>query len=113
MLHDVCIWLLSDNDSQTDVILIAGLFSVDRRHLHERIPGAIRSEQEGLMNQMNYKKALEMLCRAGFSASEIDRLCRFRRKFAESEMDRAPVDRRRLEFVRWLVATGRLTDKTY
>ncbi len=63
------------------------------------------------MNQMNYKEALEMLRRAGFTASEIDRLCRFRRDYAESEMDQTPADLRRLEFVRWLVTTGRLTDQ--
>ena len=62
------------------------------------------------MNQMDYKKVFEMLYRAGFSVPEINRLYRFRRKYLESEMDRPPVDRRRLEFVRWLVATGRLTD---
>jgi hypothetical protein len=63
------------------------------------------------MNQMNYKEALELLRRAGFTAPEIDRLCRLRRDYAESEMDQAPVDQRRLEFVRWLVVTGKLTDQ--
>ncbi len=62
------------------------------------------------MNQMNFKEALEMLRRAGCSASEIDRLCRLRKERAENEMDQAPVNLRRLEFVRWLVATGKLTD---
>ncbi len=62
------------------------------------------------MNQMNFKEALEMLHRAGFTASEIERLCRLRREHAENEMDQAPADLRRLEFIRWLVATGKLTD---
>ncbi len=62
------------------------------------------------MNQMDYKQVFEMLYRAGFSVPEINRLYRFRRNYRESEMDRPLVDRRRLEFVRWLVVTGRLTD---
>lgn len=52
------------------------------------------------MNQMNYKEALETLRRAGFTAAEIDRLGRLRRDYAENEMDRAPADLHRLEFVR-------------
>ena len=63
------------------------------------------------MNQMNYKEALETLRKAGFTAPEIDRLCRLRRAYTESEMDQAPADLRRLEFVRWLVVTGKLTDQ--
>jgi hypothetical protein len=63
------------------------------------------------MDHMNYKEALEMLRKAGLKASEIDQLCRLRRDFAQNEMDQAPVDHRRLEFVRWLVATGKLTDQ--
>ncbi len=63
------------------------------------------------MNQMDYKQVFEMLHKAGFSMTEINRLFKFRRNYRESEMDRPPADRRRLEFVRWLVATGRLTDQ--
>ncbi len=63
------------------------------------------------MNQMNYKEALETLRRAGFTASEIDRLGRLRRDYAENEMDQARANLRRLEFVRWLVVTGKLTDQ--
>ncbi len=59
---------------------------------------------------MNFKEAFEMLRKAGFTTSEIDRLCRLRREHAENEMDQAPANLRRLEFVRWLVATGKLTD---
>jgi hypothetical protein len=63
------------------------------------------------MNQMNYKEALETLRKAGFTASEIDRLYRLCRDYAENEMDRAPANLHRLEFVRWLVVTGKLTDQ--
>jgi len=64
------------------------------------------------MNQMNQEAALVMLRRLGFSAQEIDRLSRLRSVYAhKSEMDQAPLDLRHLEFVRWLVVTGRLTDQ--
>ena len=62
------------------------------------------------MHQMDYKDALEMLHRAGFSPREIERLTRLRRERAGNELDRPPADLCRLEFVRWLVATGRLSD---
>ncbi len=61
------------------------------------------------MNQMDYKGALDMLRGAGFSTAEMERLARLRRAHAENELDQAPTEYRRLEFVRWLVATGRLT----
>lgn len=64
------------------------------------------------MNQMNLEQALVMLRNLGFSAQEIDRLIRFRRRYAQkSEMDQASLDLRHLEFVRWLVQTGKLTDQ--
>ena len=63
------------------------------------------------MNHINYNEALQVLRRAGLTTSEIHRLCGFCQKYTVSEMDRAPMDRRRLEFVRWLVATHRLSDQ--
>ena len=64
------------------------------------------------MNQMNHEQALVMLRRLGFSAQEIDRISRLRRVYAKrSEMDHAALDLRHLEFVRWLVKTGKLTDQ--
>jgi hypothetical protein len=64
------------------------------------------------MNQMNHEEALVMLRRQGFSAQEIGRLSRLRRVYTiKSEMDQASLDFRRLEFVRWLVMTGKLTDQ--
>ncbi len=65
------------------------------------------------MHQMDYKEALEMLRRAGFSPAEMERLARLRRARVENELDQSPVDLRRLKFVRWLVATGRLSDYTH
>ena len=62
------------------------------------------------MNHINYKEALQVLRRAGLTTPEIDRLYGFCRKYIASEMDRASLDQRRLEFVRWLVTTHRLSD---
>jgi len=70
-----------------------------------------RTEKEAPMNQMDYKQALDMLRRAGFTTPEIDRLRRLRQGCAAQEMNWTLADLRRLEFVRWLVATGRLTDR--
>jgi hypothetical protein len=88
-------------------------FSVAKEtYLPERRAGGVRSqaEKEAPMNQMDYKDALDMLRRAGFTAKEIDRLRKLRRDRVGNTVDRAPADQRRLEFIRWLVTTGRLTD---
>lgn len=74
--------------------------------------GSVRSQvkNEAPTNQVDYKDALDLLRRARFSKTEIERLARLRRERAGNKLDQASADRRRLEFVRWLVATGRLTD---
>ncbi len=59
------------------------------------------------MNQMNDEEALELLRRAGFTVSQINRLMQLRRDYRASE----PLDSARLQFIRWLVRTGRLTDQ--
>jgi hypothetical protein len=66
---------------------------------------------EGSMNQSNYKQALERLRQTGCTESEIEQLCRLRKAFLEQELDRVITDLHRLEFARWLVMTGRLTDQ--
>ncbi|HEY7417158.1 MAG TPA: hypothetical protein VH593_18370 [Ktedonobacteraceae bacterium] len=53
---------------------------------------------------------LEKLRQKGFSSSAIVRLCHLRKGYGHNEMDKLPLDSRRLEFVRWLVARGKLTD---
>ena len=63
-------------------------------------------------NQMNHEEAVAMLHRSGFSTQEINLLCRLRRAYADKgEMDQAALDLRRLQFARWLVETGKLTDE--
>jgi len=63
-----------------------------------------------MYHYMDYKEAVDMLRRAGFNHAQIDRITRFRKNFAPGEMDQTPDDHRRLEFVRWLFLTGKLTD---
>ena len=63
-----------------------------------------------MYHYMDYKEAIEMLRRAGLTHAEVDRIIRFRKQFVANEMDQAPDDYRRLEFIRWLFQTGKLTD---
>ena len=58
----------------------------------------------------DHKEALEILRKAGFNHMQVDRIVRFRRKFALSEMDSTPTERRRLEFARWLFLRGKLNE---
>lgn len=62
------------------------------------------------MNSLSYQEALQILRRAGFGAAAIDRLYRLRQEYLTSELDQPPLDLNRLQFVRWLVTTKRLTD---
>ena len=62
------------------------------------------------MDHLNYKERLEALRRASFTTLEIQRLAQFRRVYSQNEMDQASADLSRLEFIRWLVAYGRLSD---
>ncbi len=53
-----------------------------------------------------------MLQRSGFSRYEINRLLCLCRAYADrGEMDQAALDLRHLQFARWLVETGRLTEQ--
>ncbi len=63
------------------------------------------------MDRMDYKERLEALRRAGFTTLEINRLSQFRRAYIENETDQAPADLSRLQFIRWLVVNGKLTDQ--
>ena len=58
----------------------------------------------------DHKEAYELLRKAGFSHSEIDRLSKFRKDFAPGDQDQTPTEQRRLEFARWLFQTGKLND---
>lgn len=56
-------------------------------------------------------KTLEMLRQAGFTTSESERLCLLRKRYMQQENEQACEDLSRLKFVRWLVITGKLTDR--
>ena len=63
------------------------------------------------MKRMDQKEGLEALRQAGFSAFEIERLFLLRREYVENALDQAHIDLSRLEFMRWLIAHGRLSDQ--
>lgn len=55
------------------------------------------------------KRLREQLLQKGWTRSEVEQLRRFLSSYVQTCMDRADVDIRHLEFLRWLVLTGRLT----
>lgn len=63
------------------------------------------------MNQINDKQSYYLLRMNGFTTVEIHRIFQLRQCYRASELDQAPLNHARLEFVRWLVTTGRLTDQ--
>lgn len=63
------------------------------------------------MRKTKEEEAFDVLRQAGFTRSQINRFIQLRQDYATSELDRLPLDYTRLRFVRWLVATGRLTDQ--
>ena len=60
---------------------------------------------------MDRKEDRDMLRKSGFAEDEMDQLSRLRRYHAEKEKQQAAMAHRRMEFVRWLVSTGKLTDQ--
>lgn len=59
---------------------------------------------------MTYKEECNRLRSAGFSTQEIERLARLRAYYAGEGKPLEMLDRRHLQFIRWLVATGRLSE---
>jgi hypothetical protein len=60
---------------------------------------------------MDHKEAEESLSTVMFTELERERLLRLRRAYAEEKLSHLAPEQQRLEFVRWLVTTGRLTDQ--
>ena len=60
-------------------------------------------------SQEHWKEESKTLCRKGFTQREIERLIRLRSTRLAHEKDIK--EYRRLEFVRWLVINGRLTEQ--
>jgi hypothetical protein len=60
---------------------------------------------------MDRKDDREILRKSGFAEGEVLRLSQLRKDYTEREKRQAVADHRRLEFVRWLVNTGKLSDQ--
>lgn len=60
---------------------------------------------------MDRKDDREILRKGGFAEGEMSRLSQLRRDYHEREKLLALEEHRRLEFVRWLVHTGKLTEQ--
>lgn len=60
---------------------------------------------------MERKEDREILRKGGFAENEMKMLSKLRRSYKEQEQRLAQESRRRQEFVRWLVTTGKLTDQ--
>lgn len=84
--------------------------------IHYRPPDLAAHREEEKMNyqcnqnHMNYKEDFEALRRGGFTEHEIEQLTQLRRDRTELEISRTSAEYHRLAFVRWLVATGKLSD---
>ncbi|HEU5228953.1 MAG TPA: hypothetical protein VFU49_14140 [Ktedonobacteraceae bacterium] len=62
-----------------------------------------------MMNSEEIEKRHECLLDAGLTQTQIERLSQFRSTYLEREKQQISAQVRRLEFLRWLVVTGRLT----
>ena len=60
---------------------------------------------------MDCKDDREILRKGGFADGEVQRLSKLRQDYTEREALQERTDRRRLEFVRWLVTNGRLSEQ--
>ncbi len=60
---------------------------------------------------MDRKEDREILRKGGFAEAEMQRLSMLRRDRNEKARLKAVAEHRRLEFIRWLVTTGKLTDQ--
>lgn len=60
---------------------------------------------------MDRKDDREILRKGGFADGEVQRLSKLRQDYNEREALQERTDRRRLEFVRWLVTNGRLSEQ--
>jgi hypothetical protein len=60
---------------------------------------------------MDRKEDREILRRGGFAESEVKRLSQLRKEINERAKLNDLADRRRMEFARWLVRTGKLSEQ--
>lgn len=62
------------------------------------------------MNDTTFDQLAEYLLYAGWKRSEIEQLVQFLNNYEQTRMDQADLNIRHLEFIRWLVLTGKLVD---
>jgi hypothetical protein len=62
---------------------------------------------------MGHKEDREILRKAGITEAQMNRLSKLRRNLAEEGKYQELIDYRRLQFARWLVTTGKLTEQVY
>lgn len=62
------------------------------------------------MNREEIKEDCQNLLEMGFTLAQIERLSKFRSDYIERERQKFSAELHRLEFLRWLVANGRLMD---
>ena len=60
---------------------------------------------------MDHKKDREILRKVGITEAQINRLSKLRTNLAEEGKYQELIDYRRLQFVRWLFSTGKLTEQ--
>ena len=60
---------------------------------------------------MGYKEDRKILRKAGFTEADKNRLGTLRRNLTEESKYQELIEYRRLQFVRWLVTTGKLTEQ--
>lgn len=60
---------------------------------------------------MDRKEDRDILRKGGFAEGEVKQLSKLRRDRAERQRHSAVAEHRRMEFVRWLVNTGKLSDQ--
>ena len=62
---------------------------------------------------MGHKEDREILRKAGLTETQMNRLSKLRRNLAEEGKYQELIDYRRLQFARWLVSTGKLTEEVF
>jgi hypothetical protein len=69
------------------------------------------STKESRRHHMESTKSYAGLLKLGFAPEQIECLRQLRHVYAKRKQVQMLAEQRRLEFARWLVATGRLTDE--
>lgn len=60
---------------------------------------------------MDRNEDRDILRKGGFAEHEVVQLSKIRKDYTERQKRQSQIAHRRLEFIRWLVSTGRLSDQ--